>query len=143
MISTRNIDSKTDYKLISKNVEGKAKMKNDDALQQAIDEAVKKFPDGEFMKNVSIYVKSNGKYVKVVGDIWGVPTVEKNVTTTVNEKIEFKMGDKVAFKNKMGKLIEGKIVGINTDNAIIEHENTLGKTTKSEIKFEQLTKMQE
>jgi ribosomal protein S20 len=141
MISTRNVDSKSDYKLIQKNVEAKAKLKNEDALQMAIDEAVKKFPEGEFMKNVSVYIKSNGKKVKVVGDIWGIPSVEKSITTTVTEKIEFKVGDNVVFKSKLGKLTDGKILGLNTGSAIVEHENTFGKLTKTEIKYEELTKV--
>jgi len=143
MISTRNIDSKTEYKLIQKDVEGKAKMKHGDALQQAIDEAVKQFPEGEFLKNVYVYVKSNGRWVKVNGDVWGIPSVEKSVTKSVTEKIEFKVGDKVAFKKtQSGKLIEGKIVGVNQDSAIIEYKNAFGNLTKDEVKYEKLTKLQ-
>ena len=73
MISTRNVDSKTDYVLVSKDVIGKAKVKNKQALQAAVDNAVKQFPTGEFMKNVVVEVKTSGKKVRVTGDVWGTP----------------------------------------------------------------------
>ena len=140
MISTRNIDSNTDYKLIQKETEGIGKMKKNDAFQEAVEDAVKKSPDGEFIKNAVVYIKSNGNKIKVVGDIWGIPSVNKQVEKSVIAKIEFKVGDKVTFKNSLGKIIDGKIIGVNANTAIIEHQNTLGKTTKSEIKYEELTK---
>jgi len=142
MVSTRNYESTQVYQQIQRNVEGKAKMSNKDALQMAIEDAVRRAPDGEYMKNVSVYVKSNGKFVRVVGDVWGIPSIEKNITTTVNEAIVFGVGDKVAFRNSGNRIIEGIIVGINAQNAIIEHPGPFGKPTKSEIKLEYLTKMQ-
>lgn len=143
MISTRNVDSKADYKLIQKETEGIAKMKSHDAFQEAVENAVKQSPDGEFMKNVIVYIQGNGKKIKVVGDIWGIPSVNKQVEKTVNAKIEFKAGDKVTFKNSLGKIIEGKILGVNANTAIVEYQNTFGKTTKSEINYEDLTKIGE
>ncbi len=73
IISTRNIETKSDYVLLQKDVTGKAKTKKSEALEIAIDEAVKKFPKGEFMKNVIIEVSKNGRKIKVVGDVWGTP----------------------------------------------------------------------
>jgi hypothetical protein len=73
IVSTRNMDSHVDYVLLSKEVKGTAKVKNDDALETAIDRAVKQFPTGEFMKNVVIEVSGNGKKIRVIGDVWGEP----------------------------------------------------------------------
>lgn len=73
VISTRNVESKTDYVLIQKDVEGKAKTKKTDALELAVDKAVKQFVKGEFMKNVTVEVSKNGKKIKVIGDVWGTP----------------------------------------------------------------------
>jgi hypothetical protein len=142
MISSRNIDSNTDYKLIQKYVVGKAKSNKGDALQTAIDNAVKSVPDGEFLKNVRVYVKNNGTKVKIEGDVWGIPTVEKNVTKTVNEKIEFKTGDRVTFRNAVGNITEGTILGLNQNTAIIEYKNSFGKDAKTEMKYEKLTKIE-
>jgi len=141
MISSRNVDSNTEYKLIQKYVVATAKTSNGNSLEVAIDNAVKKVPDGEFLKNVRVYVKGNGKRVKVEGDVWGIPSMERNVTKSVNEKVEFKQGDRVTFKNSLGKFVEGTILGLNQNTAIIEHRNNLGQVTKSEIEYEKLTKI--
>ena len=71
--STRNMDSKTDYVLIAKDVRGKCKTDKKDALETAIDRAVKKYPTGEFMKNAIFYVSGNGEKIEVIGDVWGTP----------------------------------------------------------------------
>ncbi len=73
MISNRNIDSSVDYKILQRNVEGKASMKKDDALERAVDNATETY-QGEFLMNVKISVKNNGKKIKVVGDVWGTKT---------------------------------------------------------------------
>lgn len=141
MISTRNVDSKADYKLIKKYAVGKAKSKDKQSLKVAIENCVKTEKDGEFLKNVKVYIKNNGRKVKVEGDIWGLPTVEKNVETKVNAVVEFKVGDKVTFRNN-GKIVEGTILGVNQNTCVVEHKNMLGKVTKSEIKYEELTKIE-
>ncbi len=75
--ATRNVDSKTDYVLLKKDVKGKAKTKKDNALEIAIDKAVEDFPTGEFMKNAVFSVSLSGKKIKVVGDVWGTPAQTK------------------------------------------------------------------
>ena len=50
----------------------KARTKQDSALETAFDKAVKKVPGGEYMKNLKIYVKRNGKKVKIEVDVWGI-----------------------------------------------------------------------
>lgn len=57
MASSRNIDSKTDYKLLRKYVTSKAKSRTGNALEAALDDAVKQVSGGEFLKNVRIYVR--------------------------------------------------------------------------------------
>lgn len=76
MLSTRNVDSSTKYQPLLRGVEAEAKMKHDDALQEAVDIATAKAPGGEYLMNVAIYVKRNGRKVKIRGDVWGhqVPT---------------------------------------------------------------------
>ena len=141
MISTRNVDSKTDYKLIEKYVVGKARSNSGNALQIAIDNAVKSVPEGEFLRNVRISIKQNGRKVKVEGDVWGIPNVNKQVTKSVKKDIEFKTGDRITYKNSFGKLVEGKIIGLNQNTAIVEFTNAFGKKAKTEVKYEELTKI--
>lgn len=73
MLSTRNVDSSVKYQPLLRGVEAEAKMRNDDALQEAVDLAVAKAPGGEYLMNVAVYVKENGRKVKVRGDVWGLP----------------------------------------------------------------------
>lgn len=136
MVSTRNVDTSKKYVLFERAITGKAKTKGRDALKVAIDNACEK-AKGEYLANVKIYVKNNGKKVKVVGDVWGDEAVKVNVTTTVDVVNELKVGDTVAYKSG-GKLKEGKIVGINANAAIVE----LADGEKKEIQFKELTKLQ-
>jgi hypothetical protein len=73
MVSTRNVNPAEPGQLVMRNVEAKAKTKHDDALQEAIEEACRMHQGGEYMMNVAVYVKSNGNWVKVRGDVWGTP----------------------------------------------------------------------
>ena len=73
IISTRNIETSTQYVLIAKDVTAKAKTKKNQALEIAIDKAVKQFPKGEFMKNTILEVSKSGRKIKVIGDVWGTP----------------------------------------------------------------------
>ena len=81
MISNRNIDSSKEYVLIQRNVEGKAKMKKGDALERAIDVATEDY-NGEYLMNVKVYVKNNGKKIKVIGDVWGDKSSQNNNGST-------------------------------------------------------------
>ncbi len=141
MISNRNVDADKEYFLIKRNVEGKAKMKNNDALELAVDNATSTC-DGEFMKNVIVFVKSNGRNtkVKVVGDVWGDKNTHVNVKSYVTKEIHYETGDKVAF-NSSGKIILGTIIGINDNGAIVEYENSLKQTKSKQIPFEEITKI--
>lgn len=83
MASNRNVDNKTNYVLIERYVTAKVKNKGKEIIESAIDEAVKKTPNGEYMANVKFYIKNNGKKIKVEGDVWGLPTPPAAPTSTV------------------------------------------------------------
>ena len=142
MMSSRNFYSKSNYKLIQKYVVGSAKSNRGDALQSAINDAVKKIPDGEFLKNVRVYVKNNGKEIRVEGDVWGTTSFERKLTKYVDENTEFGFGDKVVFKQKNGKIIEATIIGLNQNTAIIEYKGAFGKYIKKELEYNSLVKVQ-
>lgn len=142
MISTRNIDNSVEYILIEKNVTAEAKMKQDDALQEAIDQAIRKFPQGEYMANVAVYVRGNGMEVRVIGDVWGTKKTAEQIAEEEKKNLskQYQLGDGVAFRNSFGKIIQGKIIGLNARAAIIEVEKENGKKSTYEIKFEQLSR---
>lgn len=132
-VGNRNIDDSRKYSLLSREVEAKAEADND-ALEQAVDNLTKKY-EGEFLRNVKIYVKSNGKKVKVIGDVWGVQNTLINVTSEANANITLNVGDSVVFKRK-GKLTDGKIIGINSNMIVVEYDTN----KKVELKYDEVTK---
>lgn len=70
VVSTRNFESKAEYVEIARYVRAKGKAKRGTfALENAIDNAVKSVPGGEFMKNCKVSVRNDK--VKVEGDVWG------------------------------------------------------------------------
>jgi hypothetical protein len=134
-ISNRNLNDSEKYVLLKRDVEAIAKSKNDDALEQAVDNLTKEY-EGEFLRNAKIYVKNNGAKVKVIGDVWGIQRTNVNVTTNANAKIELKIGDNVIFRRR-GKLTDGKIVGLNATSVIVEYGR---KKKKMELKYDEVTK---
>ncbi len=133
-ISNRNLDDSKNYVLLEREVQSTAKADND-ALEQAVDNLTKEH-QGEFLRNVKIYIKDNGKKVKVVGDVWGLQNTNVNVSTNASATIELAVGDGVVFK-KDGKLIDGKIIGLNESSVIVEY----GKRDKKiELKYDDIIK---
>lgn len=149
MISTRNVDSKTEYVELSRYTKAKGR-----TLEESIEKAVRSVSGGEYMKNVIIY--SNGK---VEGDVWGIAGVltEKEKKQVKRENLEakqqieqkqelnklkdkFAAGDKVSWKNaaQMGKIYTGEVIGMGEKKAMIKLET--GKTV--EIKYEILVKIE-
>jgi hypothetical protein len=142
MISNRNVDSNEEYVLLQRNAVASARAKQNDALERATDAVTEKY-NGEYLMNAKIYVLRNGKRIKVEGDVWGLKarTVDVDVEASVTKKIELNTGDFVTFRHA-GKLIEGKIIGINTREAIVEYENMYGATKRKEVPFDLLTKIE-
>ena len=132
-IGNRNVDDSKKYTLLTREVEAVAEA-DADAMEQAVDNLTKKY-EGEFLRNVKVYVKSNGKKVKVVGDVWGTQNTLINVSTEANAKITLNVGDSVVFKRK-GKLTDGKIIGVNANLVIVEFDGD----RKVELKYDEVTK---
>ena len=132
-IGNRNVDDSKKYTLLTREVQSIAEA-DADALEQAVDNLTKKY-EGEFLRNVKVYVKSNGKKVKVVGDVWGTQNTLINVSTEANAKVILNVGDSVVFKRK-GKLTDGKIIGVNSNLVIVEYDGD----KKVELKYDEVTK---
>ena len=132
-IGNSNVDDSKKYTLLTREVEAVAEA-DADAMEQAVDNLTKKY-EGEFLRNVKVYVKSNGKKVKVVGDVWGTQNTLINVSTEANAKVILNVGDSVVFKRK-GKLTDGKIIGVNSNLVIVEYDGD----KKVELKYDEVTK---
>ena len=132
-ISNRNLDDSKTYVLLNREVEAEADSEND-ALEQAVDNLTKKF-EGEFLRNAKVFVRDNGKKIKVIGDVWGTRNTQVNISTSANADIQLNVGDNVVFKRK-GKITEGKIIGINSNLLIVEY----GNAKKDELRFDEVTK---
>ena len=132
-IGNRNVDDSKKYALLTREVEAVASA-DSDALEQAVDNLTQKY-QGEFLRNVKVFVKSNGKKVKVVGDVWGTQNTLINVSTEANAKVILNVGDSVVFKRK-GKLTDGKIIGVNSNLVIVEYDGN----KKVELKYDEVTK---
>lgn len=111
MISSRNVDSKTNYVLIKTGTDdSKSNFRKNKAetVDQAINNVVINVPGGEFLKNAKLY--TDGNNWAVIGDVWGVPE-SANVEG-------FKIGDQVLIKNSIKnsilnneKFSKGEITG--------------------------------
>ena len=132
-IGNRNVDDSKKYTLLTREVEAVAEA-DADAMEQAVDNLTKKY-EGEFLRNVKVYDKSNGKKVKIIGDVWGTQNTLINVSTEANAKITLNVGDSVVFKRK-GKLTDGKIIGVNSNLVIVEFDGD----RKVELKYDEVTK---
>ena len=132
-IGNRNVDDSKKYTLLTREVQSIAEA-DADALEQAVDSLTKKY-EGEFLRNVKVYVKSNGKKVKIIGDVWGTQNTLINVSTEANAKVTLNVGDSVVFKRK-GKLTDGKIIGVNSNLVIVEFDGD----RKVELKYDEVTK---
>ena len=132
-IGNRNVDDSKKYTLLTREVQSIAEA-DADALEQAVDNLTKKY-EGEFLRNVKVYVKSNGKKVKIIGDVWGTQNTLINVSTEANAKVTLNVGDSVVFKRK-GKLTDGKIIGVYSNLVIVEFDGD----RKVELKYDEVTK---
>ncbi|HZH86872.1 MAG TPA: hypothetical protein VFD77_06105 [Brumimicrobium sp.] len=149
LLSNRNYDRSEEYVLLQRDAKAKVKTKKNDVLERAVDKVTQSVEGGEFIMNATLWVSPSGKKMIVKGDVWGVKPIpteataitKVNVETSVNKKIEFLTGDIVSFRSN-GRILEGKIIGINANGAIVEFTNYLKKTAKKEIEFDHLTKLE-
>jgi hypothetical protein len=132
-ISTRNIDSKTNYGLIKSYVAYDNSQLRDlkgTTIQEAIDNTVKSVPGGEYLMNVKIY--KIGSDFSVQGDVWGVAGVQASY-------FGFQVGDKVSAKDG-GKWYTGVIVSLKDSKSCLVKWDDNGKI--DEEKYTDITKNQ-
>ena len=127
MVSNRNIDSSKKYVLVARGVEAVGKNLNDDALENAIDKATNE-NNGEYIMNVSIYIKPNGKKVKVIGDIWAIEEENAPKDNIVSNGLN--IGDTVNVKLMNKKIATGRLVAHNKTKNIYQVEYKIKKDKK-------------
>lgn len=115
MVSTRNVESSIQYVELARKVEGKTKLKRDDALQEAIDEAVNSVPGGEYMTNVVVYIKGD-RMIKVTGDVYG-STEAKAKKEQVPDLV---VGQKVMWIDDKNRTVESRVKQIDGDRYVIQ-----------------------
>ncbi len=143
MLSNRNVDSSLDYdRMTTYSGSGKKELKKSRAttIEQAVDETVRKVPNGEFLMNVKIYSIKN-KYYAVEGDVWGIK--ENNVSFR-----GFSIGDKVIWKNtifsRIGEAGEQYLTGTikvlkDDQNCLVTIDDDESKTV--EVSYEEISKL--
>ena len=136
-ISNRNIDSSEEYVLLQRGVETKATA-NVDVLETAVTQLTNEH-NGEFLRNAEVFIKSNGKKVKLIGDVWGIQSTQVNIETSAEVEVNLKVGDPVVFDHR-GRIKDGKIIGMNSNKVIIEFGNN---KKRIELNYDQVTKTTE
>lgn len=139
MVSTRNMDTSANYVELARGVEGRSKMRHDDALQEAIDDAINSVPGGEYMMNTIVYVKDN-RIIKVKGDVWGKGyKVTGSDPTSAQlpeiKKPEFEPGQKVKYIDSKKRKVNATVQKIDGEFIIItlDHNQTEIKATKHDL----------
>lgn len=119
MVSTRNVDGSKPATMLMRNAEGVAKMKNNDAMQLAVDATVSQHPAGEYLMNAQVYVSNNGKRVRVTGDVYGYGQAGAEVP---RNDAGMALGTVVWFKLKGStKQVRGTVVGLRADMLVVEY----------------------
>ena len=142
MASNRNMDSNTNYVLLktyagaSKNELKRNKSKN---IEEAIDLVVKSTPGGEFLKNIKVFElykrgqKVEEKYFAVEGDVWGLDDPKFQMQQG------FRVGDKVVFKDLIGKKRFGFIKNLKNEETCMVQLEDNGKPV--ELSYDNLNKI--
>lgn len=129
VVSTRNFQNSENYVELSRNVTGYSKLKKEDALQEAIDEAVNSIPGGEYMTNAVIYIKGD-RAIKVTGDVYGQPAASPNTNN-----VSYSIGQQVFWIDNKNRTVKAEIISVNGDslNVRLLHNDKVYPTTIHKI----------
>lgn len=73
VLANGNTENYNSAQKLSSSSEAVVKIKVQDPLEECVDKVVKSVSGGEFLKSAVVYVKKNGRKIKVVGDVYGTP----------------------------------------------------------------------
>jgi hypothetical protein len=137
LISNRNHNESSTYVELSRGVVAKSRITSHrNALEEAIDRATDLVPGGEFMKNVQVEVRLNGKRVRVEGDVWGIQRIKEDKIS------ELKIGDKVIYRKKTGSPQKiATVLGVDNKGVSIELSMPFGGKKYDVVHFDKVTKI--
>jgi|GEM_PF-3616640 len=137
MISNRNHNESSTYVELKRGVVAKSRITpNRNALEEAIDRATDLVPGGEFMKNVKVEVRLNGKRVRVEGDVWGIQRIKEDINS------ELKVGDKVIYRKKISSPKKvATVLGVDNQGVTIELSMPFGGKKYDVVHFDKVTKI--
>lgn len=130
MVSTRNVDSSKEYVELKRTVEGKSKLRKENALEEAINDAVMSVNGGEYMTNVVVYIKGD-RVIKVVGDVYG----SSDGKTIVSDEAKLSPGQIVHWIDDKNRKVKAEIVSVEgqTVNIKLVHNGKPYTTTQQRI----------
>lgn len=137
MISNRNYNESSKYVELKRGVVAKSRITpHRNALEEAIDRATDLVPGGEFLKNVQVEVRLNGKRVRVEGDVWGIQRFSEDKIS------ELKVGDKVVYQKRIGSPKKvATVLGVDNQGVTIELSMPFGGKTYDIVHFDKVTKI--
>lgn len=137
MVSNRNYNESSTYVELKRGVVAKSRITpHRNALEEAIDRATDLVPGGEFMKNVKVEVRLNGKRVRVEGDVWGIQRIKEDKNS------ELKVGDKVIYRKKIGSPKKvATVLGVDNQGVTIELSLPFGGKKYDVVHFDKVTKI--
>lgn len=75
ILSNRNVDSSVKYTCLQREVAVKMRTKKNDVLERAVDKATSSVEGGEYLMNVTLWVSSSGKKLRLKGDVYGIALI--------------------------------------------------------------------
>lgn len=133
MVASRNVEPTKAYTLIERDVEAVINNQDGNGMPMLLDKICADYR-GEFVANAKLFVKSNGKKIKIVGDVWGDAVNNINMTS----KAEFAVGDVIYFKkDKDAKWKKGTIEGLTPTKVIVKKDK---KRKAFEVPYEYVSK---
>jgi hypothetical protein len=108
VVATRNVDPDGEYVQLRRNVTGDSRINRGQALQEAIEEAVKSVPGGEYMTNCVVYVRGN-KVIRVTGDVHGLKEYQPQMKET-----EFAVGDDVIWLDDKNRRVKARVIAVTS-----------------------------
>lgn len=125
MVSTRNVDTATEYKILSQYTKGKGS-----TIEESIYAAVKAIPGGEFMKNVQVF--TIGSKFQVEGDVWGTGEYK-------SVRLFLKPGMKVRASPKYSNSVFGTVISTDVKYVYIEYLDSKGVTKNTKADWESVS----